>query len=457
MTEKEIFIRDNFFDDLQKSDKRYAHIIMIATKPDIIKQAPLYLELKSRGELVILIHTGQHYDYNLSKWVLSEFWMEVDINLNIFWEIHKKYSLIVERLWNLLVEIYEKYKKIPIPYVHWDTITAATADKAAFLNKFAVVHVEAWIRTFTPNRDFYHKLFENYSKWIFDFEKYHNDLQNLDIYERWSIEPYPEQFDTRSIWGSTWFFAVPVELYKKTLIDEWFPKEYIKVVWNTVADAVKISYKKINESKAFEIFPNMKNKPFVFITIHRRENTLKKERFLVIYNAIKKLVQNGIYVCFLWLYASEFAIDNFWLRKDIEELKEKYKDNFAYWKALAHHHEVIDMISKAWAVMTDSWSMQEEANIVWVPCITVRFWSDRIETVLAWTNVIAPPINSNLIFDIVKGALWNKNMIKDKHLYWENVSWKIVDDVINILKKDGKLFRLDDERLGLEKFFDWKI
>jgi UDP-N-acetylglucosamine 2-epimerase (non-hydrolysing) len=40
---------------------------MIATKPDIIKQAPLYLELKNRGELVILVHTGQHYDYNLSK------------------------------------------------------------------------------------------------------------------------------------------------------------------------------------------------------------------------------------------------------------------------------------------------------------------------------------------------------------------------------------------------------
>jgi UDP-N-acetylglucosamine 2-epimerase (non-hydrolysing) len=40
---------------------------MIATKPDIIKQAPLYQELKRRGELVVLIHTGQHYDYNLSS------------------------------------------------------------------------------------------------------------------------------------------------------------------------------------------------------------------------------------------------------------------------------------------------------------------------------------------------------------------------------------------------------
>jgi len=46
--------------------------------------------------------------------------------------------------------------------------------------------------------------------------------------------------------------------------------------------------------------------------------------------------------------------------------------------------------------------MQEEANIVGVPCVTVRFGSDRTETILAGTNIIAPPVNSNLIFDIVK-------------------------------------------------------
>jgi len=453
----EVFIRSNFWYDLENSCKRYAHIIMIATKPDIIKQAPLYLELKQRWELVILVHTGQHYDYNLSKWVLTEFGMNVDINLNIFWDIHKKYSLIVERLGDLLVKIYNDYKKIPVPYVHGDTMTATTADKAAFLNKFAVVHVEAWIRTFTPNKEFYHKLFQNYEKGKFNWEKYYKSLQDFDIYERWSIEPYPEQFDTRAIEGSTWLFAAPVKLYKKTLIDEGFPKENIKVVWNTVADAIKISIEKIPNSKAFERFPNMKWKPFIFITIHRRENTLKKERFLAIYNAIKKLIQDWVYVCFLGLYASEFAIDNFWLRKDIEELKEKYKKNFAYGPALAHHAEVMDMISKAGAVVTDSWSMQEEANIVWVPCVTFRFGSDRIETVLDWTNIIAPPVNSRLMAEIVKWAIWNKKMIKEKHLYWENVSKKIVDEVLKMLEKKWKLFLFDDERLDLEQYFDWKI
>jgi len=52
-----VFIRPNFWFDLQNTEKKYAHIVMIATKPDIIKQAPLYLELKNRGELVVLVHT----------------------------------------------------------------------------------------------------------------------------------------------------------------------------------------------------------------------------------------------------------------------------------------------------------------------------------------------------------------------------------------------------------------
>ena len=457
MEDKKVFIRENFWQDIQVSENKYAHIIMIATKPDIIKQAPLYQELIKRGELVVLVHTGQHYDYNLSSWVLEEFWMEVDINLNIFWRIHKKYSLIIERLWEILVALHDIYKKIPVPYVHWDTLTATTADKAAFLNKFAVVHVEAGIRTFTPNQNFYHNLFKEYDKWTFEWKEYYKALQDFKIYERWSIEPYPEQFDTRAIEWSTGLFAAPVELYNKTLQDEGFPKEHIKVVGNTVADAIAISKTKIWNSKAFEIYPNMKWKDFIFITIHRRENTEKKERFLAIYYAIKKLIEDWVYVCFLGLYASEFAIDNYWLREDIEELKNKYSKNFAYWPALAHHAEVIDMISQAWAVVTDSGSMQEEANIVWVPCVTVRFGSDRTETILAGTNIIAPPINSNLISEIVKWAIWNKKMINKSHLYWKNVSAKIVDEVLTMLKKDWKLFKYDDERLDLEQYFNWKI
>lgn len=456
MTTQEVTIREGFWDEIAASPETHAHIIMIATKPDIIKQAPLYIELRKRGKLVILVHTGQHYDYNLSEWVLQEFSMIVDVKLGISGKLHEKYSQVIERLGTFLVELSEGYGKLPIPYVHGDTLTATTADKAAFLNKFAVVHVEAGIRTFTPNEHFFHRVFTDYMHGQFNWDEYYLQMQNHRIYELGSIEPYPEQFDTRGVEPSVGYFAVPHELYRRTLMDEGFLDDRIEVVGNTVADAVRLSCTKIPESKAFEHYPNMKDKKLIFITIHRRENCEVRERFLAIYYGIKKLVQEGYPVCFLGLNASEAAIDRNWLREDIEELRKKYADTFAYGPALAHHHEVMDMISHAGCVMTDSGSMQEEANIVWVPCVTVRFGSDRSETLLEWVNVLAPPVNASLIADITKWAYDNPAMRKS-NIYGENVSEKIVDGVEKLLIKEGKLFRLDHERLGVEKFFDWNI
>ena len=59
------------------------HVITIATKPDIIKQAPVYRELQRRGEQVLVCHTGQHYDDRYSGGMLEEFGLEIDVHLRI--------------------------------------------------------------------------------------------------------------------------------------------------------------------------------------------------------------------------------------------------------------------------------------------------------------------------------------------------------------------------------------
>ena len=64
-------------------------------------------------------------------------------------------------------------------------------------------------------------------------------------------------------------------------------------------------------------------------------------------------------------------------------------------------------------------------------------------------------MNSELIADIVQGAIGNKKMQK-KNIYGKNVSEKIVDGVLSRLQTQGKLFQYDDERLELEKYFNWK-
>ena len=65
------------------SHQNSQHIVVVGTKPDIIKQAPIYHELRNRGHDVVLCHTGQHYDHNLSQSMLDEFGVREDINLEV--------------------------------------------------------------------------------------------------------------------------------------------------------------------------------------------------------------------------------------------------------------------------------------------------------------------------------------------------------------------------------------
>ena len=187
------FRSPSFYDDVAGHPDKHVHLILIATKPDIIKQIPLYKELKNRGHLVLLGHTGQHYDENLSGGMLAEFGVEPDFNLNVRGSMHEVVSQIIGRLGSVIAEL-KKRGKVVIPYVHGDTTTAMAASNAGYCNGFASVHVEAGIRTLTPT-------FKNFSGLEhvedFDVAVWRAFLMDIDNWERGSLEPYPEQFNTR--------------------------------------------------------------------------------------------------------------------------------------------------------------------------------------------------------------------------------------------------------------------
>src|SRR3990167_11444302 len=131
-----------FYDTCADHADAHVHLIMIATKPDIIKQIPLYKELKKRGACVLLGHTGQHYDENLSGGMLKEFGVEPDFNLNVRGEMYEIVSQMIGRLGSIIGEL-KKRGKIVIPYVHGDTTTAMAAANAGYCHAFSSVHVEA--------------------------------------------------------------------------------------------------------------------------------------------------------------------------------------------------------------------------------------------------------------------------------------------------------------------------
>jgi len=441
------FLRPRFFEDIVDHKDQHVHLILIATKPDIIKQVPLYKELQKRGHLVLLGHTGQHYDENLSGGMLKEFGVEPDFNLNVRGSMDQVVSQIIGRLGWLIGELKAK-GKIVIPYVHGDTTTAMAASNAGYCHMFSSVHVEAGIRTLTPNylqarggHPF--RIDDQYSP-----EAWRSFLMQRSNWERGSQEPYPEQFNTRCSEAATGIHLAPVELDRNFLLGEGFSADRIFVVGNSVADATMQALKEAEKSKIFEQFPLLKDGDFVRFCIHRRENCLSEKRFRAIYDAMVTLVKKGRTVLLISMIQTEAAFDRFNLRGEIAELLQSHP-NFIYSPVWPVYGDVIAAMSKAAVCATDSGSMQEEMNILGVPCVTMRYGSDRSESAMNGGNLIAPPYESDTIVRLIEYAWNNQEMRNVPKIYGEDVSRKCIDTVEALLKSGEEVFRSDEARLQL--------
>lgn len=434
----------SFFDDVAAAPDKHVHIILIATKPDIIKQIPLYRELKNRGHLVLLGHTGQHYDENLSGGMLKEFGVEPDFNLNVRGNMYEVVSQIIARLGFLIAELKEK-GKVVIPYVHGDTTTAMAAANAGYCNGFSSVHVEGGIRTLTPRFADEKLAFDDVSH--FDVGLWRQFLMNVEHWERGSLEPYPEQFNTRAAEAGTGVHLAPVELVREFLHSEGYPDDRVFVVGNSVVDATHEALRNASSSDIFERFPMLADGDFVRFCIHRRENCTSEPRFRAIYDAMKSLILDGKKVLLISLFQTEAAFDRYGLREEVEKMKADYP-NFIYSPVWPLYTDVIAVMNKAAVCATDSGSMQEEMNVLGVPCVTLRFGTDRAEAALAGGNLIAPPVDGTLIRRIIDFAWNNQEMRNTPKIYGENVSSKCIDAVEAVLAK-GEIFRTEEERLCL--------
>src|SRR3989338_6497487 len=447
MLVQEITYRSSkFLEEMASHKDRHIHVILIATKPDIIKQIPLYLELKKRGHCTVLGHTGQHYDENLSGGMLKEFGVEPDFNLNVRGTMHEIVSQIIGRFGYLIGEL-KKSGKIVIPYVHGDTTTAMAGGIAGYCHMFGSVHVEAGIRTLTPD---YQLRIENGEWRINDIGEWRKFLMDRKHWKGGSQEPYPEQFNTRTAETVTGIHLAPVELDLEFMMGEGFSEDRIFVVGNSVADATMEALKKTQGRKGaraqiFQKYPMLEGGDFVRFCIHRRENCVSQRRFSAIYDAMKGLILDGKKVLLINMNQTKMALEKFGLTAELEQLAKDHK-NFILSDVWSEYGDVIAAMSKAAVCATDSGSMQEEMNIMGIPCVTLRFGSDRSESAIAGGNLIAPPVDSSLIRAMIDYAWDNKEMRSAPKLYGENVSAKCIDAVEKVLAT-GEVFRTEEERI----------
>ena len=429
---------------LKNDNRRVIHLIFIGTKPDIIKQAPIYQVLKNKNELVIVCHTGQHYDFNNSKAILEELNIHIDVNFKIRGTMTEKLSQIIDKTGKLISSIESCNKKV-IPYIHGDTLTAHGAALGSILMRVAPVHVESGLRTMTPKTAIYKRHITNFAKGCFEFNKYLEDIKNIDNYEYGSFEPFPEQINTRIIDQVAAIKFAPTELNFNNIASERNLTTGISVVGNTISDAIKNSLTATYKNQ--NLLNLGSHKEFVFFTVHRRETCENPRRFNIVIDLIELLAKNKIntvIVAHPMFHRGIKLASQQRFRKIIAD----YSDVIKVIEPIPYHSDVIKIINQSKLVITDSGGIQEETNILGKYCITLRYGTDRIESVVSGGNFLAPLVNSDFIFEIVKNVLeLPKNSAKP--LYGENVAEKIVNYVLEHIDDGTGLFRTEEQRMDL--------
>lgn len=448
----ELTVKKNIFENVEKGDN-VVHAVFIGTKPDIIKQFPLISELKRQNKQVVVIHSGQHYDWSLSGGLEEEFDIVPDLNLNVRGSLYEQQSQIIQRA-GFVMQKFKQMKKQVIPYTYGDTTTALAGGIATYANGYPTAHVEAGLRTMSPANSIFLSLLKD-----FDVGSYCEKLKQGKFWSKGSYEPFPEQFDTRASAPSASVHLTPHEFNASHLIAEGYDLQRIHTVGNPVVDAIRSIEKNKTDSNIFERYPKLEEGDFIRFCIHRRENVMSRHRFSVLINAMISLIKRGENVLLISLGATEKALKEFGFSNKIVELADTHK-NFVYSPVWPYYRDVVAAMKKCRTVATDSGSIQEETNILGIPGVVLRFNTDRPEAVFSGSNVLAPPIKSDVvekIISFVNGDVdLRKSMKGQKNIYGDGVSKKIIS-VIDRMVADESFFRLfEHERLGFDKLNFWE-
>lgn len=313
--------------------------LVLGARPQIIKSMPLiHLLNKDKQVELSLVHTGQHYDYEMTKVFFDEFSLpEPTVNLDVGSGSHAQQTAkIMSRLEPILLE-----HKPDMVLVPGDTnSTLAGAITAAKLN-IPVAHIEAGARSY-DNR-------------------------------------MPEEINRRLTDHCSSLLFTTTEACSQNLLKEGISKDIVHLVGDTMYDVLLQQLPKAEKTGILDQL-GVKTKAYALLTLHRQENVDNPENLERIVTAIvqlKKLMvvfpvhpRTRKQLCSLDLYAK------------LEQQKHvKIIEPVSYL-------ESINLVKNACLVMTDSGGVQKEAFWLKTPCITLRENTEWMETIQLGANYL---------------------------------------------------------------------
>lgn len=315
---------------------------IMGTRPEIIKMEPVISSLRKRHQSsrVTLVHSGQHYDAEMSEYLLKELeYPTTHVNLRV-----GSGTQAVQTA-RMIVGYENAIRRLQPDLVlaQGDTNTVVAAGLAAIKLKVPFGHVEAGLR----------------------------------CYDR----TMPEEINRTLADDCAQLCFAPTIRSAHNLLREGIPPDRIFITGNTIVDVCRTQIAKAREqSQILERLGLGERDSHVLVTAHRQENVDNPSRLERIVRALSKLKDLTI------IYpVHPRTLDRLKRFKLLKTLLQN--PHIKLIKPLSYL-DFLRVLETSRIVLTDSGGVQEEALVLGVPCLTLRYSTERPETVEAGGNTL---------------------------------------------------------------------
>ena len=321
------------------------HILhVVGARPNFVKAAPVLRAIRQLGIRQTLVHTGQHYDRNMSDVFFTQLEIpEPDFNLEVGSGSHAVQTAEIMRRFEPVVM--ESKPDIVLVYGDVNSTVAAALVCAKLL--IPIGHVEAGLRSFDRTM--------------------------------------PEEINRIVTDRLADLLFTPSEDGDANLLREGVPKERIHFVGNVMIDSL-IRLLPVAKSFSSNGFPQR----FALVTLHRPSNVDSNENLQRILNSLTE-VSGELGIVFPVHPRTRQRIAAFGINTERLHLLEPIP-----------YIEFLSLQTRATVVITDSGGIQEESSYLGVPCLTLRANTERPVTVTCGTNTLVGEDNGMLTSELKK-------------------------------------------------------
>jgi UDP-GlcNAc3NAcA epimerase len=356
--------------------KNIIHII--GARPQFVKLAILLKEIKRTPKIKnLIIHTGQHYDYDMSKIFFKELSIPKPyINLDLKKKLTKNQRLseIIAKLEDSLLKI----KKIDLIIIYGDTDSTLAAAIVARKLNLKIMHIESGLRS---------------------FDKAMPEEQNRIVADHFSD-----------------YLITPTLTATNNLLAEGLNKNKIYQLGDVMRDSVKFYLKFLNKDKFKSFLKNKKilTNNYALFTLHRQENT----EILRLKKILKGIGKLDNY--FFWPLHPN--IKKICTKNNIE-----FPKNFKILKPVSYLESLL-LIKNSDFVITDSGGIQKETFLLKKNCFILRDRTEWLE-LLNFNNYLI----DTKIYKIMKYNKIIKKKYSDKIFGASSASFKIANLINKII------------------------